>query len=111
MARLPEGGEPIKLATTAKAATAARSRALTAAHDAGSKPITTPRKRPAAPKLPHARPMPATTPLPCATASRLAADIRRIERQIVADVYVDGLGYRPASDERKAARAERAPPA
>ncbi|MCD5348434.1 hypothetical protein [Agromyces sp. S2-1-8] len=41
---------------------------------------------------------------------KIAADIRRIEREIQADRYDAETGYQPASDELKAARAKRAAP-
>mgnify|MGYP006894059200 FL=1 len=37
---------------------------------------------------------------------KIGADIRRYERQIIADVYDPEKGYRPATDEQKAKRAK-----
>lgn len=36
---------------------------------------------------------------------KIAADIRRTERSVVADVYDSEKGYRPATEEHKAKRA------
>lgn len=111
VSRLPEGGEPIKIGHHSEGrhrnalARADRSgrrgieahndaeqaayRATAAAHTTGARySVTTVANR----------------------IDKLAADIRRVERQIVEDTYDNETGYRPATDNEKQARAVRLTP-
>lgn len=89
LGRLPEGGEPIKVGHHSEGRHRAAERAETASHTTGARynPVTVANR-----------------------IEKIAADIRRAEREIEADRYDPEVGYLPASDELKAARAKRAAP-
>lgn len=106
VARLPEGGEPIKVghhsegrhrSAINKAHTSMR-RSIDAHNDAEEAA----RRAEAAAATTDARYNPVTV---ANRIEKIGADIRRYERQIIADVYDPEKGYRPATDEQKAKRA------
>lgn len=106
VSRLPEGGEPIKVGHHSegrhrraidKAHSSAR-RGIQAHHDAEEAA----RRAAAASATTDARYNPVTV---ANRIKKLEADIRRLERETVADVYDTTTGYRPATDEEKARRA------
>ena len=106
VASLPEGGEPIKIGHHSerrhrnaidKAHNSAR-RGIDALHEAEEAA----RRAEAAAHTTGARYNPVTV---ANRIEKIAADIRRWERQIVADVYDAETGYRPATEEQKAKRA------
>ncbi|MHB9003220.1 MAG: DUF3560 domain-containing protein [Coriobacteriia bacterium] len=106
VASLPEGGEPIKIGHHSerrhrnaidKAHNSMR-RSIDAQHDAEEAA----RRAEAAAHTTDARYNPVTV---ANRIEKIAADIRRIERQTVADAYDPEKGYRPATDEQKAKRA------
>lgn len=106
VSRLPEFGEPIKIGhhsegrhrkAVDRAHSSAR-RAIGAHHDAEEAA----RRAEAATHTTGARYNPVTV---ANRIEKLAADIRRVERRIIADVYDRETGYRPATDEQKAKRA------
>ncbi len=107
VARLPEFGEPIKIGhhseqrhrnAIERAHNSAR-RGIDAHHDAEEAA----RRADAAAHTTRGRYSPVTV---ANRIEKIGADIRRIERQIVADVYDPETGYRPATDEQKAKRAK-----
>ena len=106
VASLPEGGEPIKIGhhserrhrnSIDKAHNSAR-RGIDAQHEAEEAA----RRAEAATHTTGARYNPVTV---ANRIEKIAADIRRWERQIDADVYDAETGYRPATEEQKAKRA------
>ncbi|SJN25243.1 hypothetical plasmid protein [Microbacterium esteraromaticum] len=106
VASLPEGGEPIKIGHHSerrhrnaidKAHNSAR-RGIDALHEAEEAA----RRAEAAAHTTSARYNPVTV---ANRIEKIAADIRRWERQIDADVYDAETGYRPATEEQKAKRA------
>lgn len=106
VASLPEGGEPIKIGHHSerrhrnaidKAHNSAR-RGIDAQHEAEEAA----RRAEAAAHTTGARYNPVTV---ANRIEKIAADIRRWERQIDADVYDAEKGYRPATEEQKAKRA------
>ncbi len=111
VARLPEGGEPIKVghhsegrhrAALSRADRSAR-RGIDAHHDAER---ATDRANVAAVTT-ERRYNPVTV---ANRIEKIAADIRRDERRITADVYDAERGYIPATDEQKQRRAEHLAP-
>lgn len=106
VARLPEFGEPIKIGHHSEGrhrkaierADASARRGIEAHHDAEDAA----RRAEAAAHTTDARYRAVTV---ANRIEKLAADIRRIERRTVADVYDRETGYRPATDEQKAKRA------
>lgn len=111
VARLPEGGEPIKIGhhsegrhrnAIARADASAR-RGIEAQHDADRAA----ERAAAASNTTSARYAPVTV---ANRIEKLGADIRRLERQILADAYDPEHGFRPATDEQKQARAKRLGP-
>ena len=103
VARLPEGGEPIKVGHHSEG----RHRsAINKAHnsmrrsiDAHNDAEEAARRAEAAAATTDARYNPVTV---ANRIEKIGADIRRYERQIIADVYDSEKGYRPATDEQKA---------
>lgn len=111
VSRLPEGGEPIKVGHHSetrhrnaidKAHNSAR-RGIDAHHEAEEAA----RRAETATHTTGARYNPVTV---ANRIEKIAADVRRIECEIVADVYDDQKGYLPATEEQKAIRAERYAP-
>ncbi|MGO2665666.1 DUF3560 domain-containing protein, partial [Mycetocola reblochoni] len=109
--RLPPAGEPIKIGHHSEAR---HRRDLTRAHtsmtrtiDATNRAEYTRQKATTAAHTTQRRYNPTTV---ANRITALAADIRKIEREIVADVYDDEIGYRPATDEQKRIRGERYAP-
>lgn len=111
VARLPEGGEPIKVGHHSetrhrnaidKAHNSMR-RSIDAHHDAEEAA----RRAEAATHTTAARYNPVTV---ANRIEKIAADIRRIERHTTADVYDSEHGYRTATDDERAARAARYAP-
>lgn len=99
--RLPEGGEPIKIGHHSEHR---HRRAIDRAHTSMGRSVAADqeadRAAAAAEAATHttaARNSPVTV---ANRIDRLAADIRRIERNTIAPVYVDGDGYRPATAEQ-----------
>lgn len=106
VSRLPEGGEPIKVGhhsegrhrnALSKADASAR-RGIDAQHEAEEAA----RRAVAAATTTDARYNPVTV---ANRIEKIGADIRRYERETVADVYDPEKGYRPATDEQKTTRA------
>lgn len=99
--RLPESGEPVKLGHHSEQR---HRRALEKAHDSARRGVDADREADrAAAAAEAATHTTAARNNPVTVANRitkLAADIRRIERNTVAPVYVDGDGYRPATAEQ-----------
>ena len=106
VARLPEGGEPIKVGHHSEGR---HRRAIDKAHNSMRRSIDAhhdaeeaARRAEAAAHTTDARYNPVTV---ANRIEKIGADIRRTERRIVADVYDRETGYRPATDEQKAKRA------
>jgi len=104
---LPEGGEPIKVGHHSERR---HRNAIDKAHksmrrsiDAHNDAEEAARRADAAAATTDARYNPVTV---ANRIEKIGADIRRYERQIIADVYDPEKGYRPATDEQKAKRAK-----
>ena len=107
MGSLPEGGEPIKVGHHSERR---HRNAIDKAHksmrrsiDAHNDAEEAARRADAAAATTDARYNPVTV---ANRIEKIGADIRRYERQIIADVYDPEKGYRPATDEQKAKRAK-----
>lgn len=112
VARLPEGGEPIKVGHHSegrhRAAIARADRSVRRAIDTTNDAEEAIHRAEAASHTTTARYSAQTV---ANRIERLAADIRRIERQTVAPTYDEKHGgYRPATDEEKTKRAARIAP-
>ncbi|BDZ44034.1 hypothetical protein GCM10025865_33770 (plasmid) [Paraoerskovia sediminicola] len=109
--RLPPGGEPIKLDHHSGARhrrdVERAHRSIGAAVRAGDDAEEYARRAAAATHTTGARHNPVTV---ANRIKALAADIRRLERQVVADTYDRETGYRPATDDEKEARRARLAP-
>lgn len=107
IARLPEGGEPIKIGHHSegrhRAAIARADRSMRAASEAYAEAKEAAERAEAAAHTTAARHNPTTV---ANRIERLAADIRRVERHIVADTYDAERGFRPATEAEKDARAK-----
>ena len=111
IARLPEGGEPIKVGHHSegrhRAAIARADRSMRAASEAYAEAKEAAERAEAAAHTTAARHNPTTV---ANRIERLSADIRRVERAIVANTYDAEHGYRPATEAEKEARAKRYAP-
>ena len=111
VAALPHGGEPIKVGHHSESrhrnaidrAHGSVRRALDSQHEAEE----VARRAEAATHTTGGRYNPVTV---ANRIDKLGADIRRMERETVADTYDATTGFRPATDEEKAKRAERRAP-
>jgi hypothetical protein len=107
ISRLPEGGEPIKVGHHSegrhRAAIARADRSMRAASEAYAETKEATERAEAASRTTAARHNPITV---ANRIERLAADIRRVERNIVADTYDAEYGFRPATEAEKDARAK-----
>ncbi|WP_430648118.1 DUF3560 domain-containing protein [Agromyces sp. GXS1127] len=111
LARLPEGGEPIKIGHHSegrhRAAIARADRSMGRSVAAQAEADRAAERAETATHTTGARYNPVTV---ANRIEKIGADIRRVDRQIEADRYDPETGYQPASDELKAARAKRAAP-
>lgn len=111
LSALPEGGEPIKVGHHSEQrhrnAIDKAHRSIRRSIDATNEAEHAAERANAAARTTDARYRPTTV---ANRIEKIGADIRRVEREIVADVYDAETGYHPATDDQKAIRADRYAP-
>jgi hypothetical protein len=109
--RLPEGGEPIKIGHHSENR---HRNAIDKAHNSARRGIDAQHEAEAiaarATAAAHTTAARYSVQTVANRIEKISADIRRFERQILADYYDDTTGYRPATDAMKEARTKRLQP-